>query len=92
MPIDINKTIGVIVAVVLGVIMLTAFGVTIISSTDTRTCGTVISAAYNLSHCALENTSATGKTMYGMIELIYPIMGVLFIVGAAFGLGKGLKK
>jgi drug/metabolite transporter (DMT)-like permease len=69
-----------IIAIVIGVVMLTSFGGTIVTATATGT------------GKPLENASATSKTMYGMIELLYPIMGVLFMVGGAFSLGKGIKK
>ena len=74
-----------IIGLVIGILVLTALGVTVITQTDTGACG-VASPSFNRTLCALENSSDTGKTMYSLIELLYPIMGVLFIIGVGFAI------
>lgn len=83
---NVTVVVTALVGLVIGIIVLTSLGDTIVDQTETRACGTVLSAAENLSSCSLENSSATGKTMYGLVELLYPIMGVLIMIGAGFAL------
>lgn len=65
-----------IIGIVIAIIFLTSLGETIITNTDTGTAS------------SLENASSTSKTMYSLIELLYPIMGVLFMVAVGFSLGR----
>ncbi len=73
-----------IIGIVIGIIILTALGSTITDQTYTGVCANDVRA--NTTGCELENSSSTGKTMYSLIELLYPIMGVLFIVGIGFAI------
>ena len=64
--------INALILLVIFILILTALAPTVITNTST-------SAA-----TSLENASAGGKSMYGLIELLYPIMaifGVLAVVG-----------
>ena len=65
-----------IVAIVVGIVMLTSLGPTIVTSTATGT------------GKSLENASAVSKVMYGLIEFLYPIIGVLFMVGGGMAIGR----
>ena len=67
-----------IIGIVIAIVVLTALGPTIVTQTATGAAK------------PLENVSATGKTMYSLIELLYPIMGVLFMVSVGFAVGKHL--
>lgn len=37
---------------------------------------------------ALQNASGTAQTMYSLVELLYPIMIVIFMISVGFGIGK----
>jgi len=80
------EIVGALIGLVIGIVVLTSLGNTVVEETETRACGTILSASENLSDCALENSSETGKTMYSLIELLYPIVGVLVIVGVGFAI------
>ncbi len=67
-----------VIALVIFVVILTALGPTIVDQTDT-------SASE-----PLENASATGKTMYSLLELLYPIIGVVAFITVGFALGRRL--
>lgn len=75
-----------LIGLVIGILILTSLGNTVVEQTETRACGTFLSASENLSDCSLENSSETGKTMYSLIELIYPIIGVMIMIVAGFAL------
>ena len=77
-----------IIGLVIGILVLTSLGNTVITqASDAQlACGTFLTASANNTNCNLENSSTTGKTMYSLIELLYPIMGVLFIIGVGFAL------
>jgi len=72
----VTEIITAIIGIVIALVVLTALAPTVISQTSTTG--------------ALANASATGKTMYSLIEFLYPIVGVLFMVGVGFGLGRKL--
>lgn len=74
----VGQIIQAIIGIVIAIVVLTSLGGTIVTQTATSTGKT------------LENASSTGKTMYSLIELLYPIVGVLFMVGVGFGLGRKL--
>ncbi len=76
-----------LITLVIIVIILTALGPTIIFQTDTSS-----TPAFddNRTH-DLENTSATAGTMYGLIELLYPIIGVIIVITAGFVLATRMK-
>ena len=84
-----DKMLNNILEVVIGVMFITAFGLSVVNNTDTRKCGTVVSAAYNLSVCPLENASTMSKSFFGIIELLYPVMGIGLIVD---GIRRFMKK
>ncbi len=65
-----------VIALVIFVVILTALGPTIVDQTDT-------SAGE-----PLENASSTGQTMYSLIELLYPIIGVVAFITVGFALGR----
>lgn len=65
-----------IIGIVIFVVVLTSLGSTVVDNTDTA------------SGQSLENASATAKTMYGLIELLYPIIGVLVMITIGFAVGR----
>ncbi len=73
-----SELIVAIIGIVIFVVVLTSLGGTVVENTDTST-GT-----------GLENSSATGKTMYSLIELLYPIVGVIVMVTVGFAVGRKL--
>lgn len=81
---NISGIIGGILLIVIAVLLLTSFGTTVVNQTFTGSCAGYVQG--NDSGCGLENVSTTGATMYGLIELLYPIIGVMIIVGIGFGL------
>lgn len=64
---------GLIVLVVF-VLILTALAPTVITNTNTG------------ANKPLENSSAAGKSMYSLIEILFAVVGVMAVVG--FGLGR----
>ncbi len=82
-----QAVIGLITLVVV-VLIITALGPTILTQTDTRSCDNTIGD--NVTGCALENVSATGGTMFSLIELLYPIIGVIIVITGGFLLSKRL--
>ena len=87
---NVSAIISTIIAIVIAVVVFTSLGTTVVNQTTEAQvkCGTVRTASHNETACALENVSATAGTMYNLIELLYPIIGVLIMVAAAFGLSK----
>ncbi len=75
-----------LISIVIIVLILTALGPTIIDNTSTRACDNTIGD--NVTGCALENSSGSSKTMYSLVELLYPIIGVIIVVVAGFGLSR----
>lgn len=71
-----TEIVGAIIGIVVFVVVLTALGGTVVTNTDTTT-----------GH-SLENASATSKTMYSLIELLYPIVGVLVMISVGFAVGR----
>ena len=65
-----------IIGIVIFVVILTSLGSTVVDNTDTAATS------------SLENASATGKTMYSLIELLYPIVGVIVMVSVGFAVGR----
>lgn len=81
------NVVTVIIGIVIALIVMTSLAPTVINSTDTRACtGALENKTYG---CGIgNNASATGKTMYSLMEFMYPIIGVLFIVGVGFKLSR----
>ena len=71
-----SELVTAIIGIVIFVVVLTSLGGTIITNTAT-------SAAK-----PLENASTTSKTMYSLIELLYPIVGVVVMVSVGFAVGR----
>jgi len=71
-----TELVGAIIGIVVFVVVLTALGSTVVDNTATGTGE------------SLENASSTGKTMYSLIELLYPIVGVLVMVSVGFAVGR----
>jgi len=67
-----NELIFGVIAIVVGVILITSQAVTIHDSTDTST------------GKPLENVSASAKTMYGLYDFLWAVAGLGLIIG---GLG-----
>lgn len=65
-----------IIGIVIFVVILTSLGGTIVTNTDTSATS------------ALENASTTSKTMYSLIELLYPIVGVIVMISVGFAVGR----
>lgn len=70
---------------VIGILIFTSLGTTVVDQTETRTCLAMLSNETGRD-CSLENASTTGKTMYSLLELLYPIVGVLLMIGVGFGM------
>lgn len=72
--------IGIVVVAIIGIVVTlvvaTSLGPTVVSTTDTS------------SGHSLENASGVSKTMYSLVELLYPIMLVIFMISVGFGIGK----
>ncbi len=68
---------GVLLTLVIFILILTALAPTIISSTCTYGFNATGS---DEGACNLENASAGGKSMYGLMELLYPVIGIIGIV------------
>lgn len=68
-----------IIAVVIGIIILTSLGSTVVDNTATGV-GT-----------SLENASDTSKDMYSIIEIGYPMLGIMFMFGGGWSLISGFK-
>lgn len=79
-----------IISIVIGIIILSSLGGTIVNNTSTRSCDA--SAGDNVTGCALENASDTAKDMYSIMELGYPMLGIMFLFGGGYGLITGLRK
>jgi predicted RND superfamily exporter protein len=79
-----------VIGIVIAVVVWTALGPTVINNTTEAMvkCGTFRTAAHNETDCALENVSATSKTMYGLIELLYPIALVITLISVGFAARK----
>lgn len=69
-----------IIGILVGIMLLTSLGPTIVDQTDTA------------ATTPLENASATAKTAYSLIELGWPLLGVIFLFGGGFALVSGFKK
>jgi hypothetical protein len=65
-----------VIGIVIYIVIATSLGPTVITSTATGT------------GQALENASATGKTMYSLVELLYPILIVISMISVGFAAGK----
>lgn len=65
-----------IIGIVIFVVILTSLGGTVVENTDTS------------AGASLENASETGKTMYSLIELLYPIIGVIVMISVGFAVGR----
>lgn len=61
-----------IIAVVIGVILITSLATTI--NTNTNTASTK----------PLENVSQSAKALYGLYDLVWAALGLVFIVGGGF--------
>ena len=72
----VTQIITAIIGIVIALVVLTSLAPTVIKQTST------------IAGSSLENASATGKTMFSLIEFLYPIVGVMFMVGVGFGLGR----
>ena len=88
--VNVEVVVTALLSIFIAVVVLTSMGNTVTKQTtgSTVACGTVDSATFNRSICPLENASATSKTMYSLIELIYPIVGVMFMIGVGFALTR----
>ena len=84
----INEVVYGIVAIVVGVVMLTSLGPTIVTSTATNGQN---ATGHNEPAGQLADASGVSKVMYGLIEFLYPIIGVLFMVGGGMAIGKKAK-
>jgi hypothetical protein len=74
-----------IIGIVVFVAILTSLGPTIVDQTCTHGFN---ASGLNEESCALENASASSKTMYSLIEILYPIVGVIILVSIGFALHK----
>ncbi len=67
-----------LILLVVFILILTSLAPTIITNTDTSA-GT-----------SLENASSSSKAMFGLIEIMYVLLGIFGIL-AVIGIGKGRK-
>ena len=81
--------VGALITLVIFILILTALAPSIITNTYTGTCLDLGEAA-NKSVCGLENASAGSKSMFGLAELLYPVLGI-FGVLAVIGIGKAKR-
>lgn len=72
-----------ILGVFLTIVIATSLGPTVIEQTEYNAFN---SSGTNNPAGPLENASGTGKTMYSLVELMFPIMVVIFLITAGFGL------
>ncbi len=73
-----------LITIVVFVLILTAIAPTIIKQTYTGGCNVI---SENLTVCGLENASSGGKAMYGLMELLYPVLAIFGIL-AVVGIGR----
>lgn len=69
-----------LMAVVIVEVILISLAPAVINMTDTRDCGTVVSASFNVTDCPLENASAMSKIIYSLVPLFYAILAIVPIV------------
>ena len=67
-----------IVAILVGVILLTALAGTIHTQTDTTG--------------ALNNVSASAKTLYNLYDLLWAVLGLVFIAGGGYRVVSSFKE
>ena len=72
-----------LLGLVIGILILTSLATTVVDNTYTGDCNTLRA---NDTGCELDNASATGKTMYSLLELLYPIIGVIIMVSVGFAM------
>jgi len=72
--------IGGVIAVVIGVILITSQAVTVTDNTNTDATE------------ALENVSNDSKSLYGLYDLVWAAGGLLLVVGGLFGIATSFKK
>ena len=72
-----------LIGVVIFVLIATSLGENIVESTYDGACDY---GTGNRSTCGLQNASATGKSMLDLVEVLYFIVPVMFIVAIAFKL------
>jgi hypothetical protein len=80
-----DKWIIAIIGIVIAVTVLTSLGGTVVTQTATNAFN---SSGTNNPAGLLVNASSTGKTMYSLIELLYPIIGVVFMVTVGLAVKK----
>lgn len=76
MSVIVDAMIEKIIGVVIVISILTSLGTMIITNTATGT------------GKPLENASASSKSMYSIIEFLYPIIGVMIMVGVGMSYKK----
>jgi hypothetical protein len=65
-----------VIGIVIYIVIATSLGPTVVTQTQTSV------------GKSLENASATGKTMYSLVELLYPILIVITMISVGFAAGK----
>ncbi len=84
---DVTASVMGLIGLVIIVVIITALGPTIVSQTASNEENATGS---NEPAGGLVNASATGKTMYNLVELLYPIVGVVIVITVGFALSKKL--
>ena len=67
---------------------IVAIGLVVYIVVATSLGGTVVTQTATGTGKPLENASATGKTMYSLVELLYPIMIVITMITVGFAAGR----
>lgn len=73
---NISLVVVALIGIVVTIVVATSLGPTVVTQTNTA------------SGHSLENASGTSKTMYSLIEILFPIMLVIFMISVGFGLGR----
>ena len=74
-----------IIGIVISLVVATSLAPTVIDQTRSNAFN---STGTDNPAGQLENASGTSKTMYSLVEVLYAIMIVIFMVSVGFGLGR----
>ncbi len=74
------QAIGGLIAVIIGVVIITALALTVTENTDTSTGAT------------LENVSQDAKSLYGLYDLVWAAGGLILIVAGLFTIATSFGK
>lgn len=85
---NINKVATGIIGLLIGVMLISSLGGTIV----TNTASNAFNATGNDEQAGpLVNASSAAQTGYSIIELGWPLLGVMLLFGGGFGIVSGMK-